>query len=132
MNRWPSRIRATKIFALCTVTSAIGLWGSPSRAQSTSGFALNRFEPSETGSEWFANDTLDLRGRIRPALGLVLDYGYKPYVLVDSNGDEVNSIVTDQLFLHVGGSLVLFDRLRLGVSLPVAITQDGDANGGVV
>ena len=26
------------------------------------GFALNRFDPSEHGSDWFANESLDLRG----------------------------------------------------------------------
>ena len=132
MNHRTSVLRATNVLSLCAVTSVLGVWSSPARAQTAQGFALNRLEPAETGSEWFANDTLDLRGQVRPAIGLLLDYGYKPYVLVDSNGNEVKSIVSDQLFLHVGGSLVLFDRLRLGVSLPVAIMQAGDANGGVV
>src|SRR4051812_42599960 len=93
---------------------------SPAEAQVAAGFALNRFEPSETGSEWFVNDTLDIRGNFRPALGVVADLAYKPYVLVNPDGSENTSIVTDQFFLHFGGSLVLFDRLRLGVNVPVA------------
>lgn len=41
-------------------------------AQTTAdGFALDRFNPSDRGSEWFALDSLDLRGSGRLAIGLV-------------------------------------------------------------
>ena len=133
MNRPFSRTRSLRTLTLCTAAGmAWGAWSGHAHAQAAPGFALNRFEPSETGSEWFANDTLDLRGNWRPALGVVADYGYKPYVLNNPDGSENTSVVTDQLFLHVGGSLVLFDRLRLGVSLPIAVTQDGSTTGGLV
>jgi OOP family OmpA-OmpF porin len=129
-----------KTLKLCALAVAAGIavatvatWSAPARAQTaTPGLALDRFEPAETGSEWFANDTLDIRGKVRPALGVVADFGYKPYVLVNPDGSENTAIVTDQFFLHVGGSLVLFDRLRLGASLPIALAQDGSATGGVV
>jgi outer membrane protein OmpA-like peptidoglycan-associated protein len=90
------------------------------------GLALDRFDPAERGSEWFALDTLDLRGRVRPAIGADLDWGHKPLVLYDVNGREVGSVVSDQLFVHAGASLVLWDRLRLGFNLPIAIVQAGD------
>ena len=125
--------RAHRLLTLGTLTgAAIAAWSTHAAAQTAPGFALDRFEPSETGSEWFANDTLDIRGNWRPALGVVADLGYKPYVLENPDGSENTSIVTEQFFLHIGGSLVLFDRLRLGVSLPIAISQSGSANGGVV
>ena len=133
MKRRLSCKRPLTALTLCTLAgAALGTWADPARAQNAPGFALNRFEPSETGSEWFANDTLDIRGNFRPALGVVGDYGYKPYVLNNPDGSENTSIVTDQLFLHIGGSLVLFDRFRLGLSLPIAVTQDGSASGGFV
>ena len=114
--------------ALAAVAALGCFAGRPTRAhaQATPGFALNRFEPSERGSEWFVNDTLDLRGKVRPALGIVADYGYKPYVLLNPDGSENTSVVSSQFFLHVGGSLVLIDRVRLAVSLPVALAQSGD------
>ena len=53
-----------------SVAAAWLLSTSPAGAQSTaSGFALDRFNPSERGSEWFALDSLDLRGQARPAIG---------------------------------------------------------------
>ncbi len=125
--------RTPLLLTLGTLTgAAIAAWSTHAAAQTAPGFALDRFEPAETGSEWFANDTLDIRGNWRPALGVVADYGYKPYVLLNPDGSENTSVVTDQIFLHVGGSLVLLDRLRLGVSLPIAVSQSGSANGGVV
>jgi hypothetical protein len=45
-------------------------WSATASAQTieTPPAALNRFEPSETWSDWFANESLDLRGNFRPAL----------------------------------------------------------------
>src|ERR1019366_2942545 len=110
MNLRPSRKHSLQTLALCTLAgAAVGAWSAEAQAQTAPGFALDRFEPSEAGSEWFANDTLDLRGRFRPAFGIVADYGYKPYVLLNPDGSQNTAVVSDQLFLHVGGSLVLFD-----------------------
>ncbi|MEY4514285.1 MAG: hypothetical protein RLZZ450_6407, partial [Pseudomonadota bacterium] len=67
-SRLPSR--AATVFAL-TLALTLGLLSRGARAQSvSSGFALDRFEPSERGSEWFSQDSLDLRGHLRPAIGL--------------------------------------------------------------
>ena len=117
---------------LNALTSDAGAQTAPATAPTARGFALNRYEPSERGSEWFVEDSLDLRGEIRPAVGLTLDYGYKPYVLVNPDGSQNTSIITDQLFLHVGGSITLLSRVRLGIDIPVLLTQNGSETGGVV
>src|SRR5580700_420537 len=104
-------------------------WSATASAQviETPPAALNRFEPSETGSDWFANESLDLRGSFRPAFGVVGDFAYKPYVLDNPDGSENTALISSQFYLHIGASLVLLDRLRLGVSLPVAVEQDGQS-----
>jgi outer membrane protein OmpA-like peptidoglycan-associated protein len=96
----------------------------------SSGFALDRFDPAPAGSEWFALDSLDLRGHLRPAAGVVADYAYKPLVIYNTDGSERSAAVQDQLFFHVAASVVLVDRLRLSLNLPVAAFQDGQ--GGTV
>lgn len=105
---------------------ALIVLSTPVHAQEANGFALNRFEPSERGSEWFVTDSLDFRGHGRPALGLVLDWGRKPLVF---NGDDGTStpLVEHQLVGHFGGSIVLWERLRLGASLPVMLHQTGQS-----
>ncbi|HEX3771930.1 MAG TPA: OmpA family protein [Polyangiaceae bacterium] len=97
------------------------------------GFAVDQFDPSERGSDWFSVESLDLRGGVRPALGVVMDGAYRPLVVYAPDGTVLRSIVRNQVFAHVGGSLVLGDRLRLGVNLPVAVFEDGHAGnvGGV-
>jgi outer membrane protein OmpA-like peptidoglycan-associated protein len=109
----------------CSAASALLCVASSASAQVT-GFAVNRFEPAETGSQFFVIDNLDLRGSGRPALGAVLDYGYKPLVVYDLDGNERSALVRHQTFVHLGVSMVLWDRFRLGINAPVAIYQDGE------
>jgi OmpA-OmpF porin, OOP family len=102
----------------------LALLPSTARAQSA-GFAINRFDPAERGSDWFAADSLDMRGHGRVMLGATGDFSEKPLVLYDRDGDEQKAIIKHQLYVHLGGSVVLWERLRLGVNLPVLAYQQG-------
>jgi outer membrane protein OmpA-like peptidoglycan-associated protein len=119
-------MRFVKSVCIAAVAGSVLFSGETASAQAK-GFALNRFDPSDRGSQWFVLDSLDLRGHLRPAVGLVGDWGYKPLVVYDANGDEKGSIVEHQVFVHLGGSLVLWDRVRAGVNIPIALYQTGDA-----
>ncbi len=113
---------------LVAVGAAVLLLASAgeSRAQQTaSGVALDRFNPSERGSDWFALDSLDLRGVVRPAIGIVGDYGYRPLVLYNPDGSIGSEIIRDQLIVHVGAALNLWERVRIAADLPIAAWQDG-------
>jgi outer membrane protein OmpA-like peptidoglycan-associated protein len=105
------------IAACCLPTSAL--------AQSD-GVAIDRFDPAEHGSNWFSGESLDLRGHLRPAVGLTLDWAHEPLVLYDANDDEVAAIVQDQVFAHLGGGVVLWDRVHFGLNLPIQLVQSGD------
>src|SRR4051812_43676754 len=74
------------------------------------GFAVNRFEPSERGSEWFTGESLDFRGHFRPAAGLVFDYANRPLTIFAPDGSVRTAVVADQLFAHAGASAVFWDR----------------------
>jgi outer membrane protein OmpA-like peptidoglycan-associated protein len=91
------------------------------------GFAVNKFEPSERGSDWFANESLDYRGNFRPAVGVVGDYSYRSLIVFEEDGDVRGSVVRNAFFVHPGASLVLFERLRLAFNLPVQAAVDGHA-----
>ena len=120
-----SHLAAAALFAVSTLAT------TPSRAQSTAyGFSLDRFNPSERGSEWFALDSLDMRGNLRPAIGLVGELAVNPLVIYNPDGSTRATPVSDQLILHPGASLVLWDRLRVGFDLPIAAYQNG--SGGTV
>ena len=115
MARWLSAAMTCAAFAALA---------RDARAQSK-GFALDTFDPSERGSDWFSVESLDLRGSVRPALGVVMDGAYRPLVLYAPDGTVRASVVRNQVFANVGGTLVLWDRLRVGFNLPVAVFQDG-------
>jgi OOP family OmpA-OmpF porin len=91
------------------------------------GFALDTFDPSERGSDWFSVESLDLRGNVRPAIGVVMDGAYRPLVIYAPDGTIRSSVVRNQIFGNLGATLVLWDRLRLGFNMPVAVFQDGHA-----
>ncbi len=90
------------------------------------GYAINRFEPSARGSDWYVNESLDLRGDFRPAVGLVLDWAYRPVVLRGLGTAEPVNLIVDQIFAHVGGVVVFHDRVRAGIEVPVALFQNGE------
>lgn len=94
-------------------------------AQSASGFALNRFQPSERGSDWFITDSLDLRGRGRLALGVVGDWAHKPLAIYDKDGNYVLAPVKNQVYVHAGVALIVADRLRFALSLPILAVNRG-------
>ncbi len=114
--------------ALLSLSLSILLLEGSARAQSsTSGFAINRFNPSERGSDWFVAESLDLRGNNRLALGVVADYSHDPLAVYDSaTGKQTGAIIRDQFFTHFGASFVLVDRLRFALDLPVLFRQTGD------
>ena len=109
--------------AAALVTLAVP--GSASAQTTASGFAVNHFDSAERGSEWFVMDSLDLRGHLRPAVGAVFEQAYRPLVLTDTQGNIARSIVRDQSFLHLGASLVLWDRLRVAADVPIMTYADG-------
>jgi outer membrane protein OmpA-like peptidoglycan-associated protein len=121
------------LYASLAFLAATGALGS-AQAQTVStaeGFAVNKFEPSERGSEWFTLESLDLRGKFRPAVGIVGDFQYRPLAVYnpsEENGGDGKlraSIVRNQFTLNPGVSFVMFDRLRFAASLPVVLFQDG-------
>ena len=118
------RARATTV-ATALVLS-VALVAPPSTAQSRTGFAVNRFEPAERGSQHFVVDSLDVRAG-SAAAGATFDYAYKPLVVYDATGAERYALVRHQAIVHLGGSVVLAGRLRLALDAPVALYQDGES-----
>ena len=99
---------------------------SPRSGQAqTAGFALDQFNPSDRGSDWFVLDSLDMRGNLRPAVGIVGDYAYLPLAIYNADGTLRSKLVADQFFVHVGAAMVFLDRFRVALNLPVAVYENG-------
>jgi len=97
-------------------------------AKPAPGFALDRYNPAERGSAWFVVDSLDLRGHTRPAVGLTMDYAHQPLAIYASadDADPRVAVVSGQLYAHLGSSIVLFDTVRLGLNVPLALLNSGN------
>lgn len=108
------------------LTVAVVSVSSAAMAQTeVDGFAVNSFDPSDRGSDWFAVESLDFSQALQPTLGLVFDYARKPLVF-HQDDEEVGVPISDQLFVHLGGRLVLVERVSVGLSLPVALYHAGE------
>jgi OOP family OmpA-OmpF porin len=103
------------------------LSASQSAAAQNAGFSIDRFQPAERGSDWFAADSLDMRGSGRLILGATGDWAYKPLVFYALNGDEETAVIRNQFYAHLGADVLIADRLRLGLNVPIAVYQSGDS-----
>src|SRR6476620_6194164 len=85
----------------------------PARAQSgaAAGFAVDRFEPASAGSEFLSVESVDFEGHLRPAVGLVGAWAWKPLVVYDGQG-EVAALVRQELVEHLQGAIFMWDRAR--------------------
>lgn len=109
--------------SLSVAAFAIALAFAPSA--SAQGYAVGTFQPSERGSHWFSQESLDLRGNGRLALGVVGDYAYRPLVNHNGDGSVAQSIVRNQMYAHFGASFYFYDRLRLAVNVPLQVVSEG-------
>lgn len=112
--------------AAANLALVLGFASSTMAQHEGSGFALNRFDPAERGSDWFVLDSLDLRGNKRHAIGDTTEFAYKPLVLYSSDGSETGPLVKVQAFTHLGASLVMWNRVRFGLNFPVLFWQNGE------
>lgn len=117
--------RSTGVTAARVIAFALGLW--PALAHGDPRHAVDRFEPSEHGSDWLANESLDLRGRFRPSAGYVVSYSSRSFVVPSDGTSPDRAPVKDLAFLHFGGSVALQDRLRLALALPFQVYAGGDS-----
>ena len=116
---------AVRQMARCAAVLLLSALGGSASAEE--GFALNRFEPSDRGSDWFALESLDLRGHGRWAAGIVGDWSHRPLVLYDESGNTVQALLEDQVYAYVGGSVVWWDRLRLSASFPMVLASTSES-----
>jgi hypothetical protein len=120
--------RGRRMFLAGCALALVAVAATPAGAQTARGFALDRFAPSGGNSDWFALESLDFSGHFRPSGGLTFNWADQPLAVHDSEGNEYgNAIVSSQMFLHGGLALMMFDRLRAGLSFPLAVHQAGNA-----
>jgi outer membrane protein OmpA-like peptidoglycan-associated protein len=121
--------RACRVFGrmFCRVFCcllATWLWAADAVAE---GFSLNRFDPAPAGDPFFGVAAASDDGRgLSAAVGA--DYAHAPLMLrTMSDRRELGAVVSSQLTVRAGLSLVLGRRLTLSAELPVTVVNQGDS-----
>ena len=116
-----------RVVLVSLLTAGLG-WSEVTRAEPIPPMALHRYEPAERGSEWFASESLDFRGAMRPAFGVTGDYAHAPYTLRNLDGSKLGKVIDHTAYLHIGAALVIAQRFRVGIALPLALSQGGTSS----
>ena len=120
------------------LTCVCGLVGGPAHAQAPSldRFSVIRFAPAEGPGNILTTDAAQTPGHILPAFGLMVDYAHAPLSLFNAtcvdltNADcevttENTRLVRYTLSTHVWGTLSLWNRIQIGLLVPIAHATRG-------
>ncbi|MEO6950792.1 MAG: OmpA family protein [Polyangia bacterium] len=89
---------------------------------------LQQFHPAATSTGYLSLDDPSVLPAWRAAVGLYLSDGHDALVLRDGNQIVPSGhIVQHQVWLEAMGSIGFFNRFEVGLALPVALYQGGDA-----
>ena len=105
---------------------AVGALGAPESA-SAQGFDAQQFNPAvarTTGYLSTAGGTV-LPDQIWEA-GVMFTYADDPLVLVDGDGERLGALVHTQLAADIHAAIGLWDRVQIGIDLPMVLAQSGD------
>jgi len=123
----------TRLAALLTLT-AFAVAPASALAQAApplDEFSALRFSPAPGARNYLATEGATLPAHLTPSVGLVLDYANDPFVLYNATcqPDDVTNCETTgverhllhhSLTGHLFGTIALFDRLQVGLVLPLA------------
>ncbi|MCB9591846.1 MAG: thrombospondin type 3 repeat-containing protein [Sandaracinaceae bacterium] len=115
----------------------VGLLAAPVSAQDTDPpvgeINVMRFTPAVGPGNYFQVEGAQTPGHVTGSAGLVLDYGHAPLALYNAtcDPDGTNCTVTDtrsELVQyvaagHITGSIALWDRLQINLTVPLVITR---------
>lgn len=120
----PSRAAAVAI-SVATVAAA----NTASAQTKFEGLALNQFDPAAPGDAFFGVPAPWVGGHLAFRAAALFDYAHSPFQFkgVDADGNpQETGIVGSQGTLHVNASFSLWDRVMVGVNVPVALLQSGE------
>ena len=89
------------------------------------------FRPSPHYGDLFTVMSTDIGDHLRWSAALMLDFAKNPLVFVDTSGatDVRQEVVQSQLTADLMGSIALFDRLSVGLAVPLFLLNDGETDG---
>lgn len=118
-----------RLSSLAAFTISLGICGTAAAQETFSfeGFDMQQFQPAAGSDRFFGIPDADVKGHLEASGSLIGNYGLRPFKLVDRSNDEtVATIAQTQFYAHANGALRLWNRVQVGVDVPVAVAQSGD------
>ena len=125
-------MRLNYSWVVATLAAAISFQSQSAAAQeiATDEFSTNRFNPAPGPGNYFMVDGAAVGGHLTPSIGLFIDYAHRPFSLFDAScdpnddsdcevGDSSIDIVKYQLTFTPMATLTLFNRLQIGLAVPL-------------
>lgn len=117
----------SRIFSPLLAVALLALTGR-AFAQDTE-IDAERFKPAVTYDGWVNAEGSSVRGKGDPLeLGAFLNYGYRPLVMVDGDGEVVAKLVAGHMGLDLLGSLTVAGPFAIGLGMPLYGLQTGDGD----
>jgi hypothetical protein len=100
-------------------------WASRAQAQQQpEGFSVERLYPSAAGAGWFVMDSLDMRGGLGGAAGLLVSYAHHPFQLRSTDAAQRLTVVSDEAFADFGFAAT-YDRWRVYIDFDMPLVIGG-------
>ncbi len=112
--------------ALCLPSGAL----AQEAQEQTRAIDLPKFNPSPAGDRFFGVPSPYAAGEATFHAMAMLDYARNPLKLVrEQNGEteDIDSVVQDQMFVHVGLNFSIVNYLAISVNMPFAVLSSGNA-----
>ena len=111
--------RSLLIFALVATFAPLAAF-----AQAAGAFSVLRFRPGIGAYNLLHTESPQVMGHLTPTAGIYLHYDHRPLVFVDAaTGKTAYDEVSFQLNAQLVASIGLWDRIEVGIAVPVAILQ---------
>src|SRR5690554_6735864 len=108
------------------VVAGLGALLLAPQVASAQGFELQQFNPMPNPSgNLFSTSSADVGEHLDWSAVAIFNYSNDPLVLRNSDGERIDSVVSDHATTHLLVSLSLLDRLELGLDLPFVVWQRG-------
>jgi len=112
--------------------SIAALATTPAMAQENPHINVQVFRPSAHVGDLLTVEKTDIGKHTQFGLSLLANYGKNALVFVDSTTGTRQEVIQDQLTLDLMGSIALFDRLSIGLAVPLFLVNGGDGTDGTV
>ncbi len=119
--------RASGKGAVVAASLAVLCASPAARAADPIQFPVMNFKPAAATVNYFQTESGFVLPHLVPSVQLVMNYAHKPLRMIDSkSGDTTNDLIRYQLNADLCIAMGFWNRLELGVAIPVTMAQDSN------